>query len=173
MKQSNLGPLLLLCALAIGYFALSYPAAFTYLLLAALVIFALGIAFVFGYDIFWLLRNRLSPVTRAEARVVRKYSRPWDVSVVGETPEMLAARMGTMGRDPRRAARAYLRSAASTDAPEIDLGSWTDYLVTFAFAGREEEFLVPEDTYIRCEEGTEGLLVFQGEQFKHFVPDVP
>jgi len=171
MKRSNLGPILLLCAVVTGYLALSRPYLFAYLLLAALVLVALGIAFVFGYDVFWFVSNRLSPVTRTQARVVRKRSKPWDVSIVGETQEMYAARMGTMGRNPRRAAKAYLRSAASGDAPEIDIASWNDYLVTFACDGNDIELLVPEETYIKCEEGVEGLLVFRGEHFKHFIPD--
>lgn len=173
MNRSNLGPLLLLGAIMTGYFALSYPIMFTYLLLAALVLLALGIAFVFGFDAFWLVRNRLSPVTRVQAKVIRRRTAPWDVSIVGESPEMAAARMGMMGRDPHRAAKAYLRSAAMVDAPEIEITGGTDYFVTFTFGGHEEEYLVPEEAYISCEEGTEGLLAFQGEQFKHFIPDTP
>lgn len=172
MNRSNLGPLLLLGAIIIGYFALRYPIMFTYLLLVALVILALGIAFVFGYDAFWLVRNRLSPVTRVQAKVIRRRTAPWDVSVIGETPEMAAARLGMMGRDPHRAAKAYLRSAAVGDAPEIEIAGGTDYFVTFTLGGHEEEFLVTEQAYIRCEDGTEGLLVFRGEQFKHFMPDI-
>lgn len=45
------------------------------------------------------------------------------------------------------------------------------YSVVFTIQGREREFYVPEQAYIRCEDGTEGLLVFRGEQFKHFIPD--
>lgn len=46
------------------------------------------------------------------------------------------------------------------------------YSVVFQIAGREVEFYVPEQAYIQCEDGTEGLLVFRGEQFKHFMPDI-
>lgn len=171
MNRSNLGPLLLLGVIAVGYVALRYPIMFTYLLLAALVMLALGIAFVFGYDAFWLVRNRFSPIVHIQAKVIRRRTVPWDVSIVGESPEMWAARMGLRGRNPGKAAKAYLNSAAK-DLPEIEVAGGNDYFVTFAFSGREEEFLVPEDAYVRCEEGSEGLLVFRGEQFRHFIPDV-
>jgi hypothetical protein len=146
-----------------------WPTLIAYLLAALFVVIGLVVLFVIGYTAFWLIRNKVSPVTRAEATVVRRRMNEWDVPLPVESSAMSAARLGLMGRAPDSAAKAFLKAAASPDAPSVDIASGVDYYVTFAFSGRDEEFLVPEAYYIRADEGTKGLLVFQKEQFKHFI----
>ncbi|MBI2842230.1 MAG: DUF2500 family protein [Armatimonadetes bacterium] len=133
---------------------------------------ALVAIFVFGYDIFWLVRNWLSPTVRVPAKVLRKTHKQWDVSIVGETPEMQAARLGLLGRDRESAAKALNKLAATQDVPELILYQGTDCYITFDVNGAEMEFIVPMPTYIDTEEGTEGLLVYKGERFKRFIAGV-
>jgi hypothetical protein len=128
---------------------------------------------VIGYVVYWYIHNKEQPVTDVQARVIRKRTKNWDVSVVGDTPEMQAARTGLLGSDPKGAAKALLKSAESPDVPEITFASGTDFYVTFGFEDKEEELQVPEFTYVAVDEGTEGLLVYQGELFKHFITSLP
>ena len=139
------------------------------------VVFVLAVAaavFVIAYSAFWLVRNRMSPVTRTPAKVVRRRMKDWDVSIVGDTPESAVARLGMLGRNKADAWKAYSHEMAKGDVPELEIASGKDYYVTFAFQGREEEFTVPEDEYLQCTEGLEGLLVYRGEEFVRFVPQV-
>ncbi|MEN6520607.1 MAG: DUF2500 family protein [Armatimonadota bacterium] len=48
----------------------------------------------------------------------------------------------------------------------------SNYVVVFDVNGCKYEFAVSEADYIKCDEGTEGLLVFRGEEFKYFIPNV-
>jgi hypothetical protein len=141
----------------------------SFIFIALLVLGGVFVAMVFGYTGFWLARNALSPVTRAPASVVRKRSNQWDVSLGAETPEMEIARLGMLGRHRHAAAKAFTKLAGVQDTPEFTLADGVDCYVTFRFDGREMEFSVPTDTYIACDEGIEGLLVYKGEKFKHFI----
>lgn len=172
MNKSNLGPGLVLAALVIGFLALEFPQVAAYGLIALAWAVGLSAALMVAYVIFWQMRNWFSPTVRVRASVVRKCAKPWDVSIPGETPEMAAARLGTLGRDPESAAKAYLKSAASSDAPEIEIMGGVDYYVTFDVNGRETELRVSETAYIQAQEGDEGLLVFRGERFMQFTPRV-
>lgn len=142
------------------------------IIIAVLVAAGAFAVYVFGYDVFWLVRNWLAPVTRTQAKVMRKRHKQWDISIVGETPEMGLARLGMMGRDAESAAQAYNKLAGMEDVPELTLADGTDCYVTFGLDGKQLEFLVPMDTYIALEENTEGLLVFKGEKFLHFIAGV-
>lgn len=172
MPRSNLGPILLLIALACFFSVITWPTLIAYLLAALLVAIVLGVLFVIGYTAFWLIRNKVSPVTRVEATVVRRRMKEWDVSLPVESAGMSAARLGLMGRDPNSAAKAFLKASASPDVPSVEIATGANYFVTFSISGREAEFAVPEESYIQAAEGLTGLLVFQGEQFKHFIPGI-
>lgn len=169
MQSSNLGAVALLIALVCFFVIMNSPAATTFALAALVGVVVLAACFVIGYTAFWLIRNKMSPVVRVEAAVVRRCMKEWDVSLPGESTEMAAARLATMGRYPKSAAKAFLKTAASSDAPSIEIAGGVDYYVTFSINGREVEFTVPEDSYIRADEGASGLLVFQGEQFNDFI----
>lgn len=145
------------------------PYLVTYLLIALAIVGGLAALGVIGYVAYWYVHNWRSPVTRVPARVVRKRDKKWDVSVVGETPEMAAARLATLGRDPKRAAKAWNKLARIQYVPELTLAEGTDFYITFAFGEREQEFAVPESVYAAANEGDEGLLVFRGEQFERFI----
>jgi hypothetical protein len=45
----------------------------TFLYGIVIVVIVLGVVGIFGYDIFWFLRNRFSKVQRAPVKVVRKH----------------------------------------------------------------------------------------------------
>lgn len=144
----------------------------TYIIIAAGILLFAGAVFIIFYSGYWVIRNRISRITRLQSRVVRRRKKDWDVSLVGDTPESAIARFGMLGNQRSDAWKAYSREMAKGDIPEIDLAAATNYFVTFDISGQEMEFSVPENYYVKCDEGTEGLLVFQGEQFKHFIPDV-
>jgi hypothetical protein len=93
----------------------------------------------------------------------------WDVSIPSDSPEMTAARLGMMGRDPKSAAKAWAQSAGRNDSPELTFASGVDYFMTFDVKGKEMEFVVPESIYTAASEGAEGLLIYQKEKFKYFV----
>lgn len=162
---------------AAGYTSIKLPVriaegmyqAGSFIFVALLVLGAGFVAVVFGYTGFWLARNALSPVSRARATVVRKRSNQWDVSLGGETPEMGMAQLGMLGRHRHAAAQAFTKLAATQNVSEFTLADGVDCYITFRFDGREMEFSVPTDTYVTCDEGAEGLLVYKGEKFKHFI----
>lgn len=141
---------------------------FAWAMVALLWALVLATAAMVVYLVVWYARNRLAPVVRVRARVVRRWFKPWDISISGETTETAAARLGMLGRDPEAAKKAYIRSLKSPGTPELHIAGGNDYFVTFAFEGREEEFMVPEDAYENAPEGAEGLLVFQGVVFRGF-----
>lgn len=144
----------------------------TYVLVGAGILLFAGAVFVIFYSCYWVGRNRLSPVMRVQARVVRRRKKHWEVGMVGGTPESSIARLGLLGRQRDEAWRAYSREMAKGDVPEVDLATGTNYFVTFDIKGQEKEFSTPEDYFIKCNEGIEGLLVYRGEEFTHFIPDV-
>lgn len=170
MKSSDAGMVLLLVALIACGVMLFFPEAFTIVLVILLAAAALAGVGVVAYVIYWFIHNAASPTLRVQAKVVRKRTKQWDVSVpLGESPEMGAARLGLMGRDRKGAAEALMKAAACEDMPEVDLASGADCYVTFSYSGREAEFAVPTDVYTGVDEGSEGLLVIQGEKFRHFI----
>ena len=132
-----------------------------YLFVLIIVLAAAFAVFVVVYTAYWLARSWAAPTTRVHAKVVRGNTKPWDVSLTGETTEMQMARLGMLGRWRSQAAHAYRRLAGIQEVPEITLVEGTDYYVTFAFNNRTMEFNVPEDSYVACVEGVEGLLVFK------------
>jgi len=170
MSRSNLGPILLLCAVVVGYLLLSYPNVFAYVLVGIIALAAICVVAVILYAAWWWLRNCLAPTARVRATVVRKRSIPWDISIPRETPAMTAARLGTMGRHPHAAAKALLRASATSDAPDMEIAGGDDFYVTYLIGSRELELLVSESAYIEAEEGASGLLSFRGEQFISFTP---
>lgn len=97
------------------------PSLFGILLIGAAVVAALAAAGVVGYVVFWLVRNKLSPVQRVRARVVRRRKKDWDVSLVGDTPESAAARLGMLGRNRHAAYKAYSKAMAGSDVREVQL----------------------------------------------------
>ena len=169
MPKSNLGPALLLGAILLFGIMILFPYLFSYALLAVVFLVILGVAGVIVYAIYTFLMNRFSPTVRVRARVVRKLAKDWDVTITGETPEMAMARLGLMGRNPKEAAKAYTLASKSPNVPELTLAEGLDCYITFDVNGRELELSVPQSVYVAAEEGTEGMLVFQGEKFKHFV----
>jgi|GEM_PF-2455715 len=144
----------------------------TYVLIGVGILMLAGAVFVIFYSGYWVTRNRLSPVTRSQARVVRRRKKDWDVSLVGGTAESEIARLGMLGNQRSDAWKAYSHEMAKGDVPELDLAAGTNYFVTFDVNGQEIEFSTPEDYYVKCDEGVGGLLVYRGEEFMHFIPDV-
>lgn len=107
------------------------PAAFGDHMVAIFIIAGVVAAGIVIYVICWLIRNKLSPVKRVEAKVVLKRNKGGDIVITG-----------------------------------------SNYVVAFDVNGCKYEFAVSEADYIKCDEGTEGLLVFKGEEFKYFIPNV-
>ena len=145
---------------------------FAYALIALGVLLFAGMLFVIFYSGYWLVRNRVGRVVRVEARVVRRRKKDWEVGVVGDTPVSAAAKLGMMGRQREDALKVYSHEMRRGNVPEVDIASDTNFFVTFDVNGQETEFSVSADYYIKCNEGASGLLVYQGERFMHFIPDV-
>lgn len=122
--------------------------------------------FVVAFVVFWLIRNQLSPVVRVPARVVRRRMKEWDVTLTQRAP------IGIYGRDARAAWHAWSYRLGRENVAEAPIVEGKDYYVTFDFEGREMEFSVSEDDYVQADENVEGLLVYRGEQFRHFIPGV-
>lgn len=169
--SSGLGPLpqimlILFVGIALITFAINL---FTYALIAAGILLFAGMLFVIVYSGYWLVRSRVSPVVRIQASVVRRRKKGWDVGIVGRSE---IAELGMMGNQRDEAWKAYSHEMRRGNVPEIDLAAGSNYFVTFAVNGQETEFSVPEEYYIKCSEGAVGLLVYRGEEFMHFIPDV-
>lgn len=141
----------------------------TYVLVGAGILLLAGAVFVILYSCYWVVRNRFSRVTRVQAKVVRRRKKDWDVTAVPMPPTM---RLGLLGRQREQAWRAYSRHMARGDVTELDLARGTNYFVTFGIKEQEKEFSMPEDYFVKCDDGVEGLLVYRGEEFMHFIPDV-
>ncbi|MCE5321796.1 DUF2500 domain-containing protein [bacterium] len=148
------------------------PFLFGYILIGVAITVGTAAAGVIIYVIYWLVSNKLSRICRVTSRVIRRRKKDWDVSLVGGTPTSAIARLGMMGGDHKAASKAYSREMARGNIPELTLMDGTNYFVTFDVNGHEVEFSVTEADYIKCSEGAKGLLVFQGEEFKHFIPNV-
>lgn len=169
--DSGLLPLLwtLLVLVAAGGLLVYNIYLFTYVIIGiGILLFAFALYVIF-YSGYWVTRNRLSQVVRVQARVVRRRKKDWDVGLVGGPSEI--ERLGLLGRQRDEAWKAYSRRMAKGDVPEIDLAAGSNFFVTFDVNGQEKEFSVPEDYYIKSSEGTEGQLVYRGEEFMHFIPD--
>ena len=162
----------LLGVILLALAAWKLPFIFSHLLVVAFWLALAAACAMIGYVVYWFIRNRLSPVQHVHASVLRRRKKDWDVSVMGDTPEMAAARLGMLGRHPEEAAKAWHRAAQSPDVPEITIYEGIDFYVTFSFNGREVEFKVPGEVYVKSPKGTDGLLVFQREEFKDFIPRV-
>ena len=168
-SSSDFGPLILLIVILLAGAAFMFPILFSYLFVAGIAIAILAAVAMMAYVIYWFIHNYSSPITRVEARVIRKRMKDWDVSIQPDSPETAAARLGMMGRDPQSAAKAWAKSAGQNDSPELTFASGVYYFVTFDVAGKEMEFVVPESTYTSATEGAQGLLVYQREKFRYFV----
>lgn len=159
-------------ALAIGLVMVEWPVLFSYVLIVGFWLLIASIIGVIIYVVYWLVRNQLSPVTRVRAKVVRRRFKEWDVGLPTSTPAMAAAKLGLLGSNPQQAWEAYSRSAARSEAEDLNVAEGRNYFVTFLVNGHEIEFAVPEDSYGACAENAEGLLVYQGEAFRHFIPRI-
>ena len=141
-------------------------------LLLILLLVALAVVAMFAYVGYWLIRNAASPTEQVRARVVRKRTKPWDVSLLVGLGESETQGLGAKRPNRRKLGRIRACLTRFLPFPELTLAAGTDCYITFEFGGREEEFNVPMATYLNIEEGDPGLLVFQGEKFRHFVKGV-
>ncbi|MEI6916120.1 MAG: hypothetical protein WCL39_13375 [Armatimonadota bacterium] len=127
----------------------------------AVLIAVLALIFaVPAYVAYHKMRNLTREMRREQATVLRKRTRDWEVDM----PPALGI----------SAADAVIRQAAyqRKGDPGVTLSEWTNDFVTFQVGDQELELNVPEDIYIGAEAGNEGLLVFQGDQFKYFIKGV-
>lgn len=127
------------------------------MILAGILAVLLVLISVPAYVVYWLIKNKTAPETRTMASVVRKRARGWEIDV----PKNMEVSVWSMVVN-----RLY-------DAFGIDRGitiaEWSDCFITFDTAKGETELAVSEDTYVDLQEGDKGLLVYQGEIFRHFI----
>jgi len=170
--ESGVLPLLwiLLIVLAAGCLLVYNIYLLTYVIIGIGVLLLCWALFVIFYSGYWVARNRLSAVVRVQAGVVRRRKNDWDIGLVGGPSAI--ERLGLMGNQRDDAWKAYSRRMAKDQVSELDLVRGTNYFVTFGVNGQEMEFTVPEEGYIGCSEGSEGLLVYRGEEFMRFVVGV-
>ncbi len=159
-------------ALAIVIVMSEWPVLFTYALIIGFWLLIAAMTGVIVYVIYWLVRNQLSPVTRVRAKVVRRRFKEWDVGLATSTPEMAVAELGLLGSNPQEAWEAYSRAAARSEAKDLNIAEGKNFFVTFLVNGEEIEFAVPEESYTAATEDLEGLLVYQRQAFRHFIPRV-
>ena len=164
-QKSYLGTFILIGMGALIVLMLNAPTIFSYLAIILIAAAILAMASVIGYVIYWCLRNRISPTIRTSATVVRRRKKEWDSSVMYNSPPL-----ELMGSNPKEAWKVYSRSMAKDNVPELTLTEGTNYFVTFEYNNKETEFSVPGQDYIKSTEGTKGLLVYRGEEFKYFIP---
>jgi len=138
------------------------------LIIALLVAVALFMAVVFGYTAYWYVRNWLSPTRTVRAKVVRKRAKHWDAFTYLESGDVSAP----PSKLSSRIRGGFARLAERLRLSETSVTQGTTCYVTFAFGGKEMELAVPISSYRAVEEDMDGLLVFRGEQFKHFIPGV-
>lgn len=125
-----------------------------------------------GYLACWFISNRMAPVVRTQASVVWKRSSDWDVSLPVPNAYATAAQLGMMGRNRESATKAFIKNIALMGNKDIQLAGGNEFFVTFEADGKKMEFRVPEKTYIAAEDGVQGLLVYKGEWFKAFIPNL-
>ena len=109
---------------------------------------------------YWWIKNKRTPIVRTVATVVRTRSRDWELDV----PRSVEA-------SPVSMALNRLTHALGID-PMVTVAQWSDFFVTFKTPRGEIELAVPQALSASLVEGDEGLLVYQGEMFKHFVRGV-
>lgn len=172
MNKSYVGTFIFLLVCLFAAISFSYPTVFSYFLITILFTALAAFLLMVIYLIYWVIHNHTKPITRIEAKVLRRRKKDWDVTLQGDTPEIAAARLGMMGRNPHEAWKAQSKLFVEQEPPLLTLADGTNYFVTYAFDGKEAEFCVPESYYIKSNENTDGLLVFQGEQFKYFIPNI-
>jgi hypothetical protein len=131
-----------------------------YVLLLLGILAAAAVVGVIGYVIyFYVFRGLLMPVRETRARVVRKRQREWEVDVPRNV--FLSGWRSVLYR--------IMMTAAGRDVTTTVYDSW-DYYAVFSIDGKEQEFALPETTYVDIEEGDEGMLTYKGDLFKYFLP---
>lgn len=136
---------------------------FSYYLIIILITFLVAATVgMVGYLIYYhLVGGIFASTRRVVARVRLKRQRDYQVDV---PPYMLAG--GTYGIIQNIIDRALKRDSGITV-----YHSW-DYFITFVTDDKVIEMCVPEEVYANVSEGEQGLLVYKGNHFKHFIPGV-
>lgn len=134
------------------------------LVIVFLVIATIGMLAVVAWS---ALQNKMQPVKQNRAIVLRR--RMIDYSIDGPTSSwaMLINGLGWGPGRPRVSNKDIARLSGEARIATIMNG-----LITFGVQGEEVELVVPESVYTSIEDGETGMLVYQGEIFKHFMPDI-
>lgn len=131
----------------------------SYVIVALVILLAVAAVGIIGYLIYHhLLCGLLAPTRRVVARVRLKKQREYEVEV---EPYMLVG--GVWGYLLR-----IINEALRRDNSIPLYHSW-DYNITFVVNDRVVELYVPEEVYSDVSEGEQGLLVYKGNHFKHFI----
>lgn len=133
---------------------------------AVLAVIALAIACMILYVVFWHIRNLFSPVKTVSASVVRKKAKQWDALTYFEKGDITVPDYSFFSRISNSYSRFISRLGLSNFTPT----QGTNCYMTFSVNSKELEFSIPLSVYLDTEEGTEGMLTFQGERFKSFIP---
>ena len=117
------------------------------------------------------IQNRRLPVRRVRAVALRRRTADYSIEAPRNPFFLLVNALSwrPFGRDlgARRISNRHLARVSG----EVTVASMMNCFITFRAEGREIELLVPERVFMTVEDGTWGLLVYQGEAFKHFIPD--
>jgi hypothetical protein len=114
------------------------------------------------------MQSRKQPVKRVRAIVLRRRTRDYSIDAPTNPFYMILNALG-WGPGRSRISNKHLARLSG----EATIASIVDGFITFGAESREVELLVPENVFMNVEDGTTGILVYQGEIFRHFMPDPP
>ena len=115
------------------------------------------------------IQNSRQPVKRVHAVTLRRRMRDYSIDVPANPLPMLLNIFGRrwFGRSPNRISNKHVAQLSG----EVTLAESVDYFITFGVEGNEVELIVPEGVFADVQDGVWGTLIYQGEIFKHFMPD--
>lgn len=112
------------------------------------------------------VQNRMQPVRRVRAVVISRRTRDYGLSIPANPIYLI---LNVLGRGPGRPR--ISNEHLSRVSGEISVAETVTYLMRFGVEGDEIELVVPQSVFMSAQDGTQGQLVYQGEIFKHFMPD--
>lgn len=134
----------------------------SYMIVALVILLAVATVGMIAYLIYYhLVCGVFAPTRRVAAHVRLKRQRDYQVDT--PSPYMIFA-YGTWDLIWSIIDRAFNRDSGITI-----YHSW-DYIITFVVNEKVVELYVPEEVYANVSEGDQGLLVYKGNHFKHFIP---
>lgn len=130
-----------------------------------LVVATIGMLAVVAWS---AIQNRMQPVRQVRAIVLRRRTRDDSLDAPVNPLYML---INVFGWGPGRRHTRISNNNLGRLSGEATVLEVVNGFITFGVEGGEIELLVPSSIFMSLEDARTGTLVYQGEIFKHFMPD--